>query len=548
MKEIPASIPSQLLAWQRLDAHALSMHTVSLKTLFSGSADRCKDFSLRHQSILLDYSKNHVTRETLKLLYELADACDLRGQIEALFSGAVINNTEARAALHTALRQQDDTPVLVAGEDVIPGIRAGQRRMRVVSEAIRSGHYRSAGGKQISDVVHIGIGGSHLGPQLVCEALRPTAAPLRMHFVSNIDGHAISATLNTLAAESTLFIVASKSFTTQETLGNALTAKSWLQQGLGHPDQAGHHFIAVTSNPAAARQFGIEKDHIFEFQDWVGGRFSLWSAIGLPIALLLGMDSYEELLAGAAAMDQHFRQAPFNANMPVILALIGIWYNNFLGHHTHAIVPYDSRLLYLPAYLQQLEMESNGKGVDRGGRPLKIDSAPIIWGGTGTDSQHAFFQLLHQGTRKTAVDFLLALQPAHGLKQQHRLLVANCLAQSEALMSGRSAEELHTEGRDDTVDRHRVCPGNRPSNTLLFDQLTPYTLGSLIALYEHKVFVQGVIWNINSFDQWGVELGKQLTTRILAELDDPAIATGHDASTNTLLDCYRRGSVSGDGP
>ncbi len=546
MNEAPAPVPSEPPAWRALKAHAHALRDSNIAALFAGDDARFEHFSLRQDGILLDYSKNLITSETLSLLLQLTGDRHLDARIEDLFNGALVNNTEGRAALHTALRQQGDSPVRVAGIDVMPGIRAVRDRMRELGESIRNGDYRGASGARITDVVHIGIGGSHLGPQMVCTALQSSPQPVRLHFVSNIDGHAISGVLATLEAETTLFIVASKSFTTQETHCNALTAKGWLRQGLAEPEDFARHFIGITANPAAARGFGILPDRILEFRDWVGGRFSLWSAIGLPIVLALGMEGFEQLLAGAASMDRHFRQAPFTANMPVLLALLGIWYNNFLGHDSHAVVPYDCRLRYLPAYLQQLEMESNGKGTDREGKPLRIDSAPIIWGGTGTDSQHAFFQLLHQGTRKVAVDFLLALKPAHGLERHHRLLVANCLAQAEALMAGRGPGELLAEGHDDSVAMHRVFAGNRPSNTLLFDRLDAYTLGGLIALYEHKVFVQGVIWNINSFDQWGVELGKQLAARILDELEDPAMPGHHDVSTRALLDRYLRGSVRGD--
>ncbi len=546
MSETPGTIPSQLPAWRRLEEHARVMQDVTLQHLFATDKRRFERHSLRHEAMLLDYSRNRITRETLDRLCELADACALKARIEDLFTGAPVNNTEGRPALHTALRQQDDSPVQVAGEDVIPGIRAARARMYELGEAIRSGAYRGSDGTRITDVVHIGIGGSHLGPQMVCTALHSDHEPLRLHFVSNIDGHAISAVLAGLHAPATLFIIASKSFTTQETHGNALTAKRWLQEQLPGAEAFSRHFIGITANTPEARDFGIPRDMILEFRDWVGGRFSLWSTIGLPIVLSLGRDGFAQLLAGASSMDQHFRQAPFARNMPVVLALLGIWYNNFLGHHSHAIVPYDWRLRHLPAYLQQLEMESNGKGRDRDGIPLTIDSAPVVWGGTGTDSQHAFFQLLHQGTRKLAVDFLLALHPAHGLDQHHRLLVANCLAQAEALMQGRDPAALLAEDIDETMARHRSFAGNRPSNTLLFDRLDPYAMGKLIALYEHKVFVQGVIWNINSFDQWGVELGKQLTSEILAELADPSLADAHDPATRALLDCYRRGSVSDD--
>jgi glucose-6-phosphate isomerase len=508
--------------WQALAAHHRAMRDRSMRDMFAGDPERVRRLSLRLGDLLLDYSKNRITDETLSLLHDLARAADVKGWAERLFGGDAVNTSESRPALHTALRQRGGS-VMVGGRDVMPEIAAVRGRMKEFVAAVRGGTWGLHTDTRVSDVVHIGIGGSDLGPRMAVEALRPRIMPIRVHFVSSLDGAELSATLDGLIPASTLLIVASKSFTTPETLANATAARDWLLSSLREPKLVGRHFVAVTARPDAARQFGIDDAQIFPMWDWVGGRYSLWSAIGLPIGLALGWTEFERLLDGAAAMDEHFRTAPVEQNMPVMLALLGIWYVNFFGVETHAILPYDWKLRLLPAWLRQLDMESNGKSVDRTGRPLGVSTAPVVWGGSGSEGQHAFFQLLHQSTRLVPADFLIATQGG----PQRAKLVANALAQAEALMLGREAPE----------EPHRSMPGNRPSNTLMFRRLDAATLGSLLALYEHKVFVQGVIWGINSFDQWGVELGKALAARIEPELDTGT--SSHDPSTNALIETYR---------
>jgi glucose-6-phosphate isomerase len=508
--------------WRALAAHHRIVRETAMRDLFAADSERARRLSLRVGDLLLDYSKNRITDETLRLLHDLARAADVKGWAERLFSGAAVNTSENRPALHTALRQRGGS-VSVGGRDVMAEIAAVRARMKEFVTAVRGGNWDLHTDTRVSDVVHIGIGGSDLGPRMVVQALRPRSVPLRVHFVSSLDDAELSATLDGLIPASTLFIVASKSFTTPETLANATAARDWLLSSLKEQKLVGRHFVAVTSKPDVARQFGIDDAQIFPMWDWVGGRYSLWSAIGLPIGLAVGWAEFERLLDGAAAMDEHFRSAPLERNLPVTLALLGIWYANFFGAETHAVLPYDWKLRLLPAWLQQVDMESNGKSVDREGRPANVATSPIVWGGSGSDGQHAFFQLLHQGTRLVPADFLIA---AEGGPQRDKL-IANALAQSEALMLGRE-----TAG-----ERHRAMPGNRPSNTILFRRLDAATLGSLLALYEHKIFVQGVIWGINSFDQWGVELGKMLAARI-----EPELGTGtasHDGSTNGLIETYR---------
>ena len=536
-------------AWQALKAHHAAIEPLHMRDMFRDDPARFGKFSLQLGNLLFDYSKNRITDETIKLLVALAVQAGLPAAIGRMFGGEKINSTEQRAALHTALRNRSGRPVLVDGKDVMPDVRRVLGLMRRFSDAVRSGEHLGHTGKQISDIVNIGIGGSDLGPLMACEALKPYSNPkLRAHFVSNVDGTHLAETLKKLDAETTLFIVSSKTFTTQETLTNAHSARVWLVEKLGDERAVAKHFAAVSTNLKATGEFGIHPDNVFEFWDWVGGRYSLWSAIGLPIALHIGMDRFEELLGGAYAMDEHFRSAPLDKNMPVLLGLLGVWYGNFFGAQSNAVLPYDQYLHRFPAYLQQLEMESNGKRVDRDGNAVDYDTGMVMWGEPGTNGQHAFYQLIHQGTRLIPADFLAPLHSHNPTGEHHAILLANCFAQTEALMLGKTAEEaraeleaqgLHGEALEALLP-HKVFPGNRPTNTLLFDRLDPHTLGMLIALYEHKVFVQGVIWNINSFDQWGVELGKQLAGKILPELRGAAITSAHDASTAGLIGRFRK--------
>ena len=518
-----------------------------MRQMFRDDPARFGKFSLRLGDLLLDYSKNRISDETVTLLLALAEQAGLSAAIERMFGGEKINFTERRAALHTALRNRSGRPVQAGGKDVMFDVCRVLEQMRRFSEAVRSGGHRGHTGKRITDIVNIGIGGSDLGPQMACEALRPYGSEsLRAHFVSNVDGTHLAETLKGLDAETTLFIVSSKTFTTQETLTNARSARTWLVEKLCDESAVANHFAAVSTNLKATGEFGISPNNVFEFWDWVGGRYSLWSAIGLPIALYIGMDRFEELLDGAHAMDEHFRSAPLDRNMPVLLGLLGVWYGNFFGAASNAVLPYDQYLHRFPAYLQQLEMESNGKRVDRDGNTVDYDTGMVLWGEPGTNGQHAFYQLLHQGTRLVPADFLAPLHSHNPIGEHHAILLANCFAQTEALMIGKTEAEARTELEAQGLNGealeallpHKVFPGNRPTNTLLFERLDPHTLGMLIALYEHKVFVQGVVWNINSFDQWGVELGKQLAGRILPELRGAATAA-HDASTAGLIDYFR---------
>ncbi|MEW8020785.1 MAG: glucose-6-phosphate isomerase [gamma proteobacterium symbiont of Phacoides pectinatus] len=534
--------------WQALEQHWQEIGGQHMRSLFQQDPARFEQFSLEACGILLDYSKNRITGRTVGLLLDLARQVGLGERIGAMFSGERINNTEDRAVLHTALRNRSGRPVLVDGEDVMPGIEAVLRQMREFSEAVRAGHWRGYSGKPITDVVNIGIGGSNLGPLMVCEALgHYKSATLNAHFVSNVDGTHLVETLKPLDPETTLFIIASKTFTTQETLANAHAARAWTLARLGDEAAVASHFVAVSTNSAEVAAFGIDTANMFVFWDWVGGRYSLWSSIGLSIALALGMDRFEELLEGAHEMDEHFRQAPLERNMPVLLALIGVWYRNFAGVATHAILPYDQYLRYLPAYLQQADMESNGKGVTRDGEPVDYETGPIIWGEPGTDGQHAFYQLIHQGTQLVSADFIAPVHSHNPVGDQHEKLLANFFSQTEALMLGKGAEEARRELEEQGMapERigmllpHKVFPGNRPTNTLLVDWITPRRLGALIALYEHKIFVQGVIWWVNSYDQWGVELGKQLAGVILSELQGELQPGRHDASTENLIRRYK---------
>ncbi len=520
-------------AWNALKIHFQEIQVTPLQDLFKQQVDRFEQFSVSHNKLFLDYSKNHINPLTRRLLINLANEKNLHEGIMQMFSGERINSTENRAVLHTALRipveEKCADPEL---QEKVSDIHHVLERMQVFSNNIRSGEYKGINGDRITDVVSIGIGGSFLGPKTVCDALKPFAEPLiNIHFIANVDGYDLASTLPQLDASKTLFIIQSKTFTTLETMTNATVAREWLLDSLKTKTAISQHFLAVSTNLKASTEFGILPENIFEFWDWVGGRFSLWSAIGLPIMIAIGSDRFRELLSGANSMDTHFKTASFEKNMPVILGLLGIWYNNLHDYSTQAIIPYDQRLKNFPSFLQQLDMESNGKSVGKNNAPVQSHTGPIIWGDIGSNAQHAFFQLLHQGTRKTPVDFLIGIEAEHDDEHQHRLLVANCLAQSEALMMGNVQNDMNNSHA-----LFRSFDGNRPSNTLMFKKLTPETLGCIIALYEHKVFVQSWVWGINAFDQWGVELGKQLAGEIEQELiQDDAMNLSHDDSTNNLI-------------
>lgn len=536
--------PIELDQWQALAAHQERMSGISLREHFANDGERFETFQLNASGVFLDYSKNHITSETMDKLTALAEACDVSAKFDALFGGQIVNTTEQRPALHSALRNRSTDPVMVEGRDVMPDVRDVLERMGQFTDKVRDGSWTGCSGKPITDVVNIGIGGSDLGPLMAVEALAPFAHDrLRIHFVSNVDGSHLVSTLKKVNPETTLFIVASKTFTTQETLTNAHSARSWfLENGAAENDIA-KHFVALSTNAEAVSQFGIDVQNMFGFWDWVGGRYSLWSAIGLTLALSIGMTRFEQFLEGAHEMDQHAQHAPLSKNMPVILALLTVWYNNFWGAPSHLIAPYDQYLHRFPAYLQQLTMESNGKSVHHDGKPVGMATGPVVWGEPGTNGQHAYFQLLHQGTHLIPTDFIMALQSLNPLGIHHELLMANCFAQSEALMMGKNDAELAAEmtqagASDEEIRRltgHRTFQGNRPSNTILVQQLTPKALGALIALYEHKVFVEAAIWDINPFDQWGVELGKALAKSIHHEIEQGKRVNSHDASTNGLI-------------
>ncbi|EPR41094.1 Glucose-6-phosphate isomerase [Desulfovibrio sp. X2] len=537
-------------AWKALAEHRERMQDVHMRDLFAADPRRFDSFHATLDDILFDYSKHRVTGETMRLLFDLARQEDVEARRDAMFRGEKINVTEDRAVLHVALRNRKNTPILVDGEDVMPGVNAVLEKMRAFSEAVRSGSWKGHTGRPIRDVVNIGIGGSDLGPQMVCQALTPYARQgIDVHFVSNVDGTHIMETLRRVNPATTLFIVASKTFTTQETMTNAHTARAWLLSAAGG-DQAAvaKHFVALSTNAEAVTEFGIDTANMFEFWDWVGGRYSLWSAIGLSIALYVGMERFEELLAGAFAVDEHFRSAPLEKNIPAIMALLGIWYGNFFGAQTLAILPYDQYLSRFAAYFQQGDMESNGKRVRLDGTPVCCDTGPIVWGEPGTNGQHAFYQLIHQGTRMIPCDFLVPARSHNPVGDHHQILVSNFLAQTEALMRGKTADEARAElekqgmsGKElEKLLPHKIFPGNKPTSSFLFQTLDPRTLGSLIALYEHKIFCQGAIWGINSFDQWGVELGKQLAKAIQPELVGQSPVTSHDSSTNGLIGWYKK--------
>ncbi|HAL0319137.1 TPA: glucose-6-phosphate isomerase [Escherichia coli] len=540
--------PTQTAAWQALQKHFDEMKDVTIADLFAKDGDRFSKFSATFDDqMLVDYSKNRITEDTLAKLQDLAKECDLAGAIKSMFSGEKINRTENRAVLHVALRNRSNTPILVDGKDVMPEVNAVLEKMKTFSEAIISGEWKGYTGKAITDVVNIGIGGSDLGPYMVTEALRPYKNHLNMHFVSNVDGTHIAEVLKKVNPETTLFLVASKTFTTQETMTNAHSARDWFLKAAGDEKHVAKHFAALSTNAKAVGEFGIDTANMFEFWDWVGGRYSLWSAIGLSIVLSIGFDNFVELLSGAHAMDKHFSTTPAEKNLPVLLALIGIWYNNFFGAETEAILPYDQYMHRFAAYFQQGNMESNGKYVDRNGKVVDYQTGPIIWGEPGTNGQHAFYQLIHQGTKMVPCDFIAPAITHNPLSDHHQKLLSNFFAQTEALAFGKSREVVEQEYRDqgkdpatlDYVVPFKVFEGNRPTNSILLREITPFSLGALIALYEHKIFTQGVILNIFTFDQWGVELGKQLANRILPELKDDKEISSHDSSTNGLINRYK---------
>ncbi|WP_299021545.1 glucose-6-phosphate isomerase [uncultured Photobacterium sp.] len=541
--------PTQTPAWKALTAHFEEAQDLQLSELFAQDSDRFAKFSANFGSdILLDYSKNLITEETMSKLLELAEQTELKVAIADLFSGEKINQTEGRAVLHSALRNRSNTPVMVGGEDVMPNVNAVLEKMKGFTARIVDGEWKGYTGKEITDVVNIGIGGSDLGPYMVTEALAAYKTRLNMHFVSNVDGTHIAETLKALNPETTLFLIASKTFTTQETMTNALSARDWFLATAQDQAHVAKHFAALSTNASAVAEFGIDTDNMFEFWDWVGGRYSLCSAIGLSISLAIGFDNFIELLEGAHAMDKHFAEAPLENNLPVILALIGIWYNNFHGAESEAILPYDQYLHRFAAYFQQGNMESNGKCVDRGGNPIDYQTGPIIWGEPGTNGQHAFYQLIHQGTKLIPCDFIAPAISHNPLSDHHPKLMANFFAQTEALAFGKTKEQVEAEfvatgkSLDDVKDLvpFKVFEGNRPTNSILVKQVTPSVLGSLIALYEQKIFTQGVIWNIFSFDQWGVELGKQLANNILPELNSADEISSHDSSTNGLINAFKQ--------
>ncbi|MEW6132928.1 MAG: glucose-6-phosphate isomerase [Pseudomonadota bacterium] len=539
---------TELPSWQKLLAHRKTWEGVRMRDLFKADPGRFERYSITLDDFLLDYSKNLINEETLALLRQLASDANVPAWTEAMFNGEKINFTENRAVLHVALRNRPDRPILVDGKDVMPGVMQVLDHMRSFTHAVREGKWRGHTGKIITDIVNIGIGGSDLGPMMACRALKPYGnARIHMHFVSNVDPNHVGDTLDDLNPETTLFIVSSKSFTTLETLANAKIARRWLVERLGSELAVSRHFVAVSTNEEAVRAFGIDPANMFVFWDWVGGRYSMWSAIGLPVALYVGMEHFEELLAGARDMDEHFRADPITS-IPGTLALLSIWYQHFWDSPSHAVFPYDIHLSRLPAYLQQLCMESNGKSTTRLGEKVNYPTGEIVWGEPGSNGQHAFFQLMHQGTRFVPSDFMLAAVTTHAFEGLHQMLVANCIAQSEALMLGKTEEEalaeLKAEGASEEAIRlllpHKTFPGNKPSNTMLYQKLSPRTLGRLVALYEHKTFVQSTLWSINAFDQWGVEIGKRLSGALIKELGEDQIISSHDASTNGLCAHYQR--------
>lgn len=540
--------PTTTKSWKNLHEHFKEIENTHLKQLFEENKERFDDFHITFEDILFDYSKNIINPKTIKLLTELAKEAGLKEAIEAMFTGEFINKTENRAVLHTALRDCGDNPIYVENEDVKPDILKVQAQMKSFTEKVISGEWKGFSGKKITDVVNIGIGGSDLGPVMVTESLKHYKTRLKVHFVSNVDATHIVETLNDLNPETTLFIIASKTFTTQETMTNAFSAKDWFLNSDAESKDVAKHFVALSTNEKGVTDFGIDKENMFSFWDWVGGRYSLWSAIGLSISLSIGYDNFESLLKGAYKADLHFRNSKFDKNIPVLMALLGIWYNNFFKAETHALLPYEQYLHRFPAYLQQGDMESNGKSIDRNGKKVNYQTGSIIWGEAGTNGQHAFYQLIHQGTKMIPADFLAGANTLNPLNDHHLKLVANFFAQTEALAFGKTekqvANELKESGLNDNeinfLKPFKVFKGNNPTNSFLYKILTPETLGSLIAFYEHKIFVQGVIWNVFSFDQWGVELGKQLAKNILPELKNQEKVNAHDSSTNGLINAFKK--------
>jgi glucose-6-phosphate isomerase len=545
---LPTHNPTETVAWRNLEIAFLSMQATTMRELFEEDPKRFEKFSLQFEDILIDFSKNIINDGVFKLLVELAKEVDLQEAIFAMFRGETINRTEGRPVLHTALRNRTNSPILVDGKDVMPEVNKVLDQMKKFSDQVCAGNWKGYSGKPITDIVNIGIGGSDLGPYMVTEALRPYWKNITPHFVSNVDGTHIAETTKRLNPETTLFIIASKTFTTQETMTNAESARAWFLEKTRNEGDVAKHFVAVSTNSKEVTRFGIAPENMFVFWDWVGGRYSLWSSIGLSIACTIGFDNFLQLLEGAHAMDNHFKNEPFEKNAPVILALLGIWYNNFFGAASEAILPYDQYLHRFAAYFQQGNMESNGKAIDRIGNPVLYQTGPIIWGEPGTNGQHAFYQLIHQGTKMIPCDFIAPVNSHNPVGDHHAKLLSNFFAQTEALMNGKTRHEVEAElsklgMNEEEVEMHvpyRVFDGNRPSNSILFKQLTPRTLGSLIALYEHKIYVQGIIWNIYSFDQWGVELGKVLAKKILPELTNREEVTTHDASTNGLINYFKR--------
>lgn len=545
---LPTINPTETSAWRKLEMHFLMMQATHLKELFAEDSQRFEKFSIHFKDILLDYSKNIITEETISLLVELANETELHTAIHSMFSGKAINQTEGRAVLHVALRNRKNEAILVDGEDVMSLVNKALEQINSFSSRILSGEHKGYTNKQITDIVNIGIGGSDLGPLMVTEALKPYWKGITPHFVSNVDGTHMAETLRKVNPETTLFIIASKTFTTQETMTNAETARAWFLDKTNNASAVAKHFVAVSTNEKEVVKFGIDPANMFVFWDWVGGRYSLWSSIGLSIACTIGFINFKKLLQGAHEMDEHFKLTPFEKNIPVLLALIGIWYNNFFGAASEAILPYDQYLHRFAAYFQQGNMESNGKSVDRNGESVGYQTGPIIWGEPGTNGQHAFYQLIHQGTKLTPCDFIAPALSHNPLGDHHDKLLSNFFAQPEALMMGKTREEVEHELKqngmhNDDINFHasfRVFDGNKPTNSILLKQLTPETLGALIAMYEHKIFVQGIIWNIFSFDQWGVELGKVLAKKILPELKDSSEVISHDASTNGLINHFKR--------
>ena len=542
---LPKINPTQTNAWKALNNH-FAQNDFELRTLFQYNPERFNQFSVKRENYLFDFSKNLIDEKTFSLLQDLAAECDLKSAIEAMFSGGKINETEGRAVLHTALRDFSDQEILIDGENIKPKIKKVLDQMKTFSDKIISGHHKGFSGKEISDVVNIGIGGSDLGPVMVCSALKHFKTRLNVHFVSNVDGNHLAETIKNLDPETTLFIIASKTFTTQETMTNAESAKDWFLKS-GKQEDVAKHFVALSTNIESVKKFGIDEENIFEFWDWVGGRYSLWSAIGLSISLAVGYENFEQLLKGANETDIHFQTADFKENVPVLMGLLGIWYRNFFDAGTYAVLPYSQYLDRFAAYLQQGDMESNGKCVDRNGNFVEYETGPIIWGEPGTNGQHAFYQLIHQGTELIPADFIAYVKSCNDVSNHQDILLANFFAQTEALAFGKNEEEVRAEFKkagtsEEDIERltnYKVFHGNTPTNSLLINELTPFSLGQLIALYEHKIFVQGIIWNVFSFDQFGVELGKVLASKVLSELENKDLINSHDSSTNGLMNYFK---------